>query len=359
MKAPSWKSLAVVSLAALFTPAFAQQSANQARPGSLNYVEGHASIDGSPVSSRSVGSTELQSGQELATSDGKAEILLTPGVFLRLGNNSTVKMVSPNLEHTEVNLERGQAEIEADRIYKDNTILIDQNGGQTQILKNGLYEFNAADKTVRTFDGKANVFPGDNLQTDVKPIGVKGGRELVLTGEREKPAKFDKDNTEADDSLYHWSNLRSQYLGEANQDLAEQYASDGPADGYGGYAPGWDWDSSLYSYTWMPGDGPFYSPFGFGFYSPGYLYGGGFFGGGYGGYGGFYGGGYGYRRDFDHDGDGFRGGRFGGGYANRGGFRGGAAGFRGGAAGGFHSGGGGGFHGGGGGGFHGGGGGHR
>ncbi len=342
---PSLKSMVLLSLATLIPPALAQQSANQARPGTLNYVEGQASIDGRQVSQKSVGQTALQQGQEIATANGKVEMLLTPGIFLRLGSDSTVKMVTPNLTHTEVRLERGRAQIEADQIYKQNTILIDQNGGQTQILKNGLYEFNADNNTVRTFDGKAAVYPGNNTQSDVKPIEVKGGRELAITGEPVKTVKFDKDRSE--DDLYRWSSLRSQYLGEANENMAAEYAGYGP--GYGGFAPGWDWDPALYSYTWLPGGGPFFSPFGYGFYSPGYLYGGGLLYGGYGG--GFYGrGGY------------WRSGGYRSGYGYRGGYHGDGASRASAASGGFHgSSAGGGFHGGGGGGgFHGGGGGgHR
>jgi hypothetical protein len=326
------KSLLAFSLATLFVPAFGQQSANQARPGTVNYVEGQASIDGRQVSSHSVGQAEVGAGQYLATADGKVEMLLTPGIFLRLDKNSTVKMVSPDLTHTEVLLERGRVEVEADQLYPQNRILIDQKGGQTQILKNGLYEFNADNNTVRTFDGKAAVYPGDNLQSNVKPVDVKGGHQLALTGEAVKPVGFDKDRSQ--DDLYRWSSLRSQYLGEGSVDLAAQYADYGPAYGYGGFAPGWAWDPYLYSYDWLPGGGPFYSPFGFGFYSPYYLYGGGFV------YGrGFYGRGVGFRGGY-----GYRGGSVGyrGAAVAGGGFHGGGAGFAGG--GGFHGGGGGGGH---------------
>ena len=319
--------LPLLFLATLFAPAFGQ-NANPARPGTLNYVEGQASIDGRQISPKSVGSAELEPGQYLATADGKAEILLTPGIFLRLDNNSMVKMVSPNLTHTEVQLERGRASVEADQLYPQNTILIDQRGGQTQLLKNGLYEFNANNNTMRTFDGKAAVFPGNDLQSDVKPIDVKGGRQLALTGEAVKPQGFDKDH--AQDDLYRWSSLRSQYLGDANVDLAAQYA------GYNGFNPGWYWDAGLYGYDWLPGGyDPFFSPFGFGFYSPYYLYGGGFV------YGrGFYGRGYGYRGGYGFSG--VRGGYAGRSVASNGGFHGGGGGFGGGGGGGFHGGGGGG-----------------
>jgi hypothetical protein len=311
----------LLSLATLSATAFGQ-AANQARPGTLNYVEGQASIEGRPVTPNSVGNTVLEGGQYLSTANGKAEVLLTPGVFLRLGNDSTVQMVSPNLTQTEVRLERGHANVEVDQLYKQNVILIDLEKGQTQLLQNGLYTFDADSSTVRVFDGKANVFPGSNLQTDVKPIDVKGSHELTLTGEPVKPQHFDKDRSQ--DDLYRWSSLRSEYLGDANVGIAEEYA--GASDFY----PGWYWAGGPYGYTWLPGDGLFWNPYGYGFYSPYYLYGGGFI---YGRYG---------RGVYP-----YRGGNFGyrGGNTVGGGFRGNSVA----GVGGFHGGGGGGFHGGGGG----------
>jgi len=268
-----------------------------------------------------VGNTELQAGQVLATANGKAEILLTPGVFLRLGGDSTVEMVSPNLTQTEVRLQRGRASVEVDQIRKENTILIDLKNGQTQPLKNGLYTFDADSSTVRVFDGKADVYPGQNLNADVKPIEVKGSHQLVLTGEPTSPQHFNKDKSQ--DDLYKWSSLRSEYLGKANVNLASEYA------GTPGFNPGWYWAGGPFGYTWLPGNGLFWNPFGYGFYSPYYIYGGGPI------YGGFYGypGGYGYRGGYAYRG-GYGGRPIGGGYA------------RSGAATGFH-GGGGGFHGGG------------
>ena len=316
---PRFKALTwMLSLAALSATAFGQ-NANSVSPGTLNYIEGQASIEGRPLSSQSVGNTKLEAGQVLATANGKAEILLTPGIFLRLGEDSTVQMVTPDLAHTEVRLEQGRADVEVDQIYPQNTILVDLKNGQTQLLKNGLYAFDAGNATVRVFDGKAAVYPGANLQANVKPIDVKGGHQLVLNGDLVKPQGFNKDQAKAD-PLYKWSSLRSNYLGQANLNLAEEYA------GYSGFYPGWYWAGGPFGYTWLPGDGLFWSPFGYGFYSPYYIRGGGFI---YGGYGrGFYGrGGY-----------------------PAGGYHGGALRAQGGQ--GFHGGGGGGFHGGGGGGGH-------
>lgn len=362
----------------------APQNVNPGRPGTINYVEGSATLNGAPLSPASVGVAEMKPGQFVQTTKGKVEILLTPGIFLRLDDNSAVEMITPNLDHIELELEQGRAEVEVDQISKSNYILIDQKDGGTQLLQSGLYEFNANKSTMRVFEGKAAVYPGTGVapaagaaavntatndeDTDASPqeanyakekgIIVKGGHQLPVSDSPGKPKGFDKKQVEEEDSLYRWSSLRSQYLEEANLDLASAY------DGGGDAAEGWAWDPELYSYTWLPGDGLFWNPFGFGFYSPYYVFGGGFiYGGGWGGWG--YGGGWGR----GYGGYGWRGyhGTYGhpgiGGGGRVGGFRGGSGGGFHGASGGFHGGGGGGgFHGGGGGGggFHGGGGGgHR
>ena len=67
-------------------------------------------------------------------------------------------------------------------------------------------------------------------------------------------------NTDANkDDLYNWNSLRSQYLAEANNQIAGDYAG-GP-----GFDPGWYWDPYMLGYTYI-GFGLFDSPFGWGFY---------------------------------------------------------------------------------------------
>src|ERR1700758_5159659 len=86
--------LGLLLVGAGLTSAFA---AEPARPGSVNYVEGAAFIDGRQIDPKQIGSIDLNPGQELTTAGGKAEVLLTPGVFLRVDDNSAVKIISPNL----------------------------------------------------------------------------------------------------------------------------------------------------------------------------------------------------------------------------------------------------------------------
>ena len=288
----------ILSLATLCTPAF---GANPARPGTINYIEGSALLAGEPVTQKAVGTVALDPGQVLSTQQGKAEVLLTPGIYLRLDDDSSVKMISPDLTFTQLALEKGRATVEIDEIHPQNNVQIIDGGVPTQLLKAGLYEFNADNDTASVFNGKAAAYEASN-----KSVVIKEDHQLALNeGLREKPQHFDKNASE--DELYNWSSLRSEYLSESNAQLSGYYAS-------AGYAPGWYWDPWVYDYTFI-GPYPFYSPFGWGFYPFGYYgsyggyYGRGFYGHGY--RGGFHGGG-GYGGGF-HGGGGFGGGFHGGG----------------------------------------------
>src|ERR1700756_11205 len=246
------KSLLILSLATLCAPAF---GANPARPGTINYIEGSALVAGLPVTQKSVGTLALDPGQVLSTEQGHAEVLLTPGIYLRLDDDSSVRMISPGLTSTQLALDKGRAAIEVDEIHPQNNIQIVDNGVPTQLLKDGLYEFNADNDTARVFSGKATAREAN------KWVDIKGDRQLALSADAaQKAQRFGKNS--AKDELYKWSSLRSEYLSEANGELAGYYGA--------GYAPGWYWDPWFYGYTFI-GPDPFYSPFGWGFYPFGYL----------------------------------------------------------------------------------------
>jgi hypothetical protein len=278
------------------------------------------------VDSKSIGTAQLGAGETITTQLGKAEVLLTPGVFLRVGDSSEVKMIAPNLTDTEVAIQKGEATVEVTDIHRENRLIVDEGNAATRLEKNGFYDFDADQGIVRVFSGQAEVQEND------RTVKVKGGHEVMLAAENLQAHGFDKNAYEGD--LYSWSKLRSSYMAEANADVAPLYEGYGP----GWFGTGWYWDPWLSSYAFVPGGADiFYSPFGWGFYSPFAFYGA--YPGGFGGFGYYYGRGF-------HDG-----GRPGIGRGYGHGFSGG----RGFSSGGFHGGGGGGFHGGGGGSFGGGG----
>jgi hypothetical protein len=254
---------ALAAAAAFMMPAWGSTTEPRtAVPGTLNYVEGQASIGSQALDSGSIGYAELQSGQSLTTQKGKAEFLLTPGVFVRLGDDSSAKMISPELTNTELALTQGEAIVEVDQIHPENDIRIDEAGTSTRLLKTGIYDFDAAHDQVRVFDGKAMVVGGDRKTT------VKGGHELALNAtDNLKVRGFDKKQYANTNDLYRWSSLRSAYLANANENTAQIYVADGWY-GPGWIGAGWYWSPWFGAYTFIPGNGFLYSPFGWGFYSP-------------------------------------------------------------------------------------------
>jgi hypothetical protein len=233
-------------------------AASSAIPGTLNYVEGQVAVAGQTVTSQSVGSVQMQPNQVLETGQGRAEVLLTPGVFLRVGDHSAVRLVSPGLADTRVEVLRGQAIVEVAELFRDNNLSVTINGASTRLVKQGLYAFNADSHLVQVFDGKATVLQGDR-QRDLDK-----GHELALNGDW-KATHFDIKAQAAQNPLYAWSNLRSEYEAEASMQSARNVFVGGGAYWDG---PGWYWNSYWAMYGFIPGDGIWYSPFGWPFYSP-------------------------------------------------------------------------------------------
>jgi len=237
-----------------------------ARPGSLNYVEGQAAIGPNVLDAASIGMVELGKDQILTTQAGKAEILLTPGVLLRVADNSAVKMVSPELANIEVEVVKGRALVEAVYVAKESNIRVDQNGASARLLKDGLYDFDADHSQIRVFKGEADIRAGNQ---DVK---LRERRMVAIAaGGAMKAEAFETRAYE--DDFYRWSALRSGFLSEASADAARSYIGSGP----GWYGPGWVglgwyWDPWFAAYTFLPADGFFLSPFGWGFYSPIFIY---------------------------------------------------------------------------------------
>ncbi len=248
-----------------------QNMRGPAAPGTINYVEGRAELAGRVLGNDSIG-TEMQPGQAVTTQDGRVEILLTPGVLLRVDQNSTVTADSLELGTLHFTVQQGRAMIEADQVFKHDQIGVAVGAADARIEAKGLYEFNANNGDIRVWDGRAKVALNGKERT------VQGGHELAMNvNGKSKIEGFKKEKSE--DAFYRWSSLRSAYLAEANVKTAGEYAYGGP----GWYGPGWYWSPWFAAYTWIPGDGIFWDPFGWGFFAPGFV-----------GYAPLYGFGYGY-----------------------------------------------------------------
>lgn len=243
--------------------------APEPRPGSLNYVEGQVSSNGQALSLQSVGRFSLQPNQPLETGpNGYAEVLLTPGAFLRVGPNSTLRMPMAGLADCRMVLDHGSAMIEADQIIPGTHVEMTIGQTSVDLLKKGLYGFTADPPDVQTFDGKAEV---DGM---TKRVDVGKSDQILLTSNPElKKTHFDE-NAAKKQPLYVWSESRSREESAQNKRVSQDATAYVPA------GDGWFWDPTLGFYGFW-GAGNFYSPFGFGFYGGFYP---GFYGGFYGGY---------------------------------------------------------------------------
>ena len=248
-----------------------------ARAGLIHYVEGQVLLNEQPVVAKASQFSEVREGEYLRTGEGRCEVLLTPGIFLRLGENSQIQMTSSRLSDVRFKLLAGSAEVEADEL-KDHAVTVDTGSAQVRLEHAGLYRLDAAQGAaprLRVFSGEALVTASDS------EYRVKAKKELELSGDFQQ-AKFDPEST---DALDRWSKRRASYLSAANVSSSSMayyggsgsyggYGSGygyGYGYGYGGYGFGssnWVWNPVFGMFTFLPYSNVAWSPYGYGFYSP-------------------------------------------------------------------------------------------
>jgi hypothetical protein len=289
------------SLGVLVAGSACAQSVISSHAGVVQYVEGRAFLGDKPVEPKFGTFPDIKENQEFRTEDGRAEILLTPGVFLRLGENSSIRMLSNKLTDTRVEMLSGSAIVESTEMPKDNAVQLVYKKDAVSLQKQGLYRMD-------TEPARFQVFEGEAIVTDPSgQLTLRGGKQTNLAGVL-MAENFDR-KADDQDALYRWSDRRASYVAQANVASASSanagsgsYGNYGGYGGYGygfgglgfggfGYNPGflggWAFNPMFGMYTYMPYSGFGYSPFGYTYYSPttvsyapsfggsGYAYGGG------------------------------------------------------------------------------------
>jgi hypothetical protein len=257
-------SLAVLSFALFvaFSMPVAAQPVISAKSGLLSYVEGQVMLNDQPVEFSTTRFADVKENSIVSTLDGRAEVLLTPGVTLRMGENSSLRMITNRLVDTRVELLTGSAVVEADMISKDTSVTVVVQQGSVALPKAGLYRFDAAPAEVKVFKGDAEVEIGG--QTKV----VSSAHMLSLASETASIDKFDTENT---DALDRWSHRRGSYLAMANTSAANSLVSSGgiPSTwGMMGCSPAWGYNNYYGMMTFIPCTGSLWSPYGYRFWSP-------------------------------------------------------------------------------------------
>jgi hypothetical protein len=264
------------SLLVLSASSLSGQSVISARSGLIHYIEGQATLDGKNVEIKYSQFPEVRDGQILKTEEGRAEVLLTPGVFLRLAENSSFRMVSNRLSDTRVEALSGSLMIEHGEMNKDNQVTLLFKDRSISFLKSGLFRLDAGNNLLKVYQGEARVVAPEQSMV------ARQAHEVDLLAAVLTAMKFDPKD---DDEFYRWASRRAEYIAMANVSAAKQLHDSGY---YSPMSSGmWSYNPWFGMFTYVPFGGMWYSPFGYGFYTPGLI-------SGLYGYPGFYGGGYGY-----------------------------------------------------------------
>src|SRR5713101_3038665 len=103
--------------------AFAQ-SVISAKSGLIHYAEGTVYLGDQLVESKFGSFPDIKENAQFRTEEGRAEVLLTPGVFLRMGESSAIRMITNRLIDTRVEFLSGSILVEAADLLKDNAVTL-------------------------------------------------------------------------------------------------------------------------------------------------------------------------------------------------------------------------------------------
>jgi hypothetical protein len=252
--------LAVLAFLVFGALAALAQNVISAKSGLIHYVEGDVLLSGKKVDVKIGSYPDMADNTELRTAEGRAEILLNPGAFLRIGENSAVRMISARLSDSRIEFLSGQALIECDDLLgdKENALTIVHNGEEVHLRKNGLYRFDSDPSQLRVYAGEADVKVGNNI------VIVKAGKLLPLTGS----VAVEKFDARTMDALNRWAKRRSEYTSMANLSAAK-YVRDNSATWS---RRGWFFNPFYGMYTYIPMSGIYHSPWGWYYYAPTTVY---------------------------------------------------------------------------------------
>jgi hypothetical protein len=258
----------LAAVIALALPANAQ-SVISTHSGVIYFFEGEVYLGDQSLESHLGKFPCVPEGAELRTAEGRAEVLLTPGVFLRLGERSAIRMIANSLADTQVELQTGSAIVDSGEPNLGTSVTLIYKDWRVHFLQKGAYRIDADPPRLWVRQGEAEVLAGPRWQ----PISVEPGMSLPFAG----VLVPEQSSHEPSDALSDWANGRGASISADNAITAQ--IDEDPASGTPGsegftyfpflgipsLAPGLG-SSSLYSSLTLSQPG-FYS-----IYLPGYTY---------------------------------------------------------------------------------------
>ncbi len=265
------RALAFVAVVSAL-PHASGQSVISTRAGLINYSEGLVFVDGHPLARKFGAYERLKNGSTLVTDSGRAEVLLTPNTYLRVGEKSSIRMVSDNLSDPRVEILAGSAALDSQSASPESSVQLTFRDSTIRVVKPGRYRIDADPPQLRVFSGEAEV-----AKKDGNPVKIESSQLMPLDG-----APIVKRFTEGSDGLLDiWSDERHSLIASNlsnSQSIYDPLVDSGPdASGdylsslgpYAGYIPMAGLPTVMGNYTAY---NPYaYSPYGYNPYGYSYL----------------------------------------------------------------------------------------
>ena len=194
--------LVALALAARF-PA-SGQSVVSTHSGVVYFFVGSAFLGDEPLEQKFGRFPEIGEGRELRTTLGRAEVLLTPGVFLRLDEKSSVRMLSTRFSDTQVELLGGSAILEVTETVPDTAVKLIYKNWQMRVPQKGVYRIDTERPQIHAYKGDVEVAIDGKTET----VTVREGEVLPLAA----VLVVDASTTLGNDDFKSWAMIRSQAI---------------------------------------------------------------------------------------------------------------------------------------------------
>jgi hypothetical protein len=190
----------------------AGQSVISVRSGVVHYFEGSVSIGEHPLQHQAAKFPSIADGEQLRTAQGRAEVLLTPGAILRVGENSAIRMLYSELSDR-LELQNGSAILESMQQYPGNSVTLIYKNWQVRVPRQGVYKIDSEPQQLKVYTGSAEV----SAVGAEAALTVRGGETLPLA----TVLVPDRTTNESADAFTDWAMGRSHVVSAENATAAQ------------------------------------------------------------------------------------------------------------------------------------------
>ena len=181
--------------------------------GVIHFFEGAVYLGDQSLESHLGQFPSMPQGAELRTAEGRAEVLLTPGVFLRMGDRSAIRIIANDLADTRVQLGTGSVIVDSGEPNLNTSVTLIYKSWRIHFLQKGSYRIDADPPRLWVHQGQAEVFSGVSEQ----PVSVEQGMRVPFASVLVPEQGSDQPK----DALSDWSTGRRESITADNAITAQ------------------------------------------------------------------------------------------------------------------------------------------